>query len=334
MDAKTDGEAIGPRRRVHPTRGAIVEETGRLPAGTEKPGRGDGGTALERSCVACGTVSEQWLCVLCDREARTDVVTLVRDELPATASAYAPELFEELAELEPRSFWFRSRNQLLAWALRRYFPQARSLLEIGCGTGFVLSELHARYPRLDVAGAELFAEGLCVARRRLPGVPLLQADICTADLQEAFDVVTALDVIEHVDDDRAAIRGIVRAVKPGGGVLVTVPQHQSLWSAADEFAGHRRRYERADLLTKLEAEGLETLRATSFVSFLLPVMLLSRRRGAAGLDDYDFRREFELLAWVDRAFEAIMTFERSLVRAGVSLPLGGSLLVVARRREA
>ena len=247
----------------------------------------------------------------------------------AESPAYDASIFEELAELEPRSFWFRGRATLLAWALERYFPSARTFLEVGCGTGYTLGALHDRLPRLEITGGELYAEGLRVARRRLPDARLLQLDVRSLPFAAEFDVVGAFDVLEHVREDDQALASLRRAVAPGGGLLITVPQHQGLWSAADDFARHQRRYARRELIAKVEAAGFEAVRTTSFVTLLLPLMVVSRLRERS-VDSYDFRREFELPRSVDGMLAAVLGVERALIRAGMSLPVGGSLLLVAR----
>ena len=247
----------------------------------------------------------------------------------AERGAYDPSIFEELAELEPRSFWFRGRATLLAWALERYFPQAHTLLEVGCGTGYTLAAIHDRRPGLELTGGELYPEGLRVARRRLPDVQLLELDARSLPYEAEFDVVGAFDVLEHIPEDDQALASMRRAVAPGGGLVVTVPQHPRLWSAADDFAHHQRRYTRRELVAKVEAAGFRVVRTTSFVSLLLPLMVLSRLRERS-VDSFDFRREFELPRFVDGTFAAALALERALVRAGVSLPAGGSLLLVAR----
>jgi SAM-dependent methyltransferase len=251
------------------------------------------------------------------------------EEAPGPHRGYDALLFERLAELEPTSFWFRSRNALILWALDRYFPQARSLLEVGCGTGFVLDAIHRARPELAITGGDLFAEGLAVARRRLPDVPLVQLDATAMSFDKAFDVVAALDVIEHIADDAAALRGIRRAARDGGGLLLTVPQHPALWSATDEAARHERRYTRRRLVTAVESAGWRPVRVTSFVSLLLPLLAASRIRLRSGRE-YELEDEFSLPPFVDRAFESVMTLERQLIRSGAPLPAGGSLLLVAR----
>ncbi len=238
--------------------------------------------------------------------------------------------FDALAALEPTSFWFRSRNALIAWAARRYFPHARSLHEIGCGTGYVLSALREVYPHAELSGSELFAEGLVHARRRLADVRFVQMDARDMPFRDAFDVVGAFDVLEHIDDDDRVLREVHAALHAHGGLLLTVPQHRWLWSVQDVAAHHQRRYERPSLVTQLERAGFRVVRATSFVSLLLPGMLLQRRlmdRGEAAGGVEAVRVPMVL----DRLLRPFMATERALIRVGVDIPVGGSLLVVAVR---
>ena len=248
----------------------------------------------------------------------------------ADGSGYDAAVFEELAALEPTSFWFRGRSRVIRWALRRYFPAARSFLEVGCGTGYTLTALRSAGAHLDLAGGDVHPEGLAVARRRLPGVPLFRLDARTLPFDAAYDVVGAFDVVEHIPEDEQALDALARATRPGGGVLLTVPQHPWLWSPVDEAAHHQRRYTRPELVAKIRAAGLEPLRVTSFMSLLLPVMAAARKR-AASAAEYDFRSEFGLPRVVDRSLEAVVSLECALLRSGVSFPAGGSLLAVARR---
>ncbi len=240
-------------------------------------------------------------------------------------------MFELLSEIEARNFWFRARNDVIVWALRAHFPQASSLLEVGCGTGFVLSALHARCPGLHVAGGELSQAGIEVARSRMPEVPVFQLDARRLPFENEFDVVAAFDVLEHIDDDEGVLAEMTRAATGRGGLLVAVPQHPWLWGAVDDFSGHVRRYTRGELVTKLERVGLRVVHLTSFVSLLLPVVAVSRlaRRGTA--EAYDPRTEFCMPPLLDRLFEKVMWLERKLIERHVSFPVGSSLLAAARR---
>jgi SAM-dependent methyltransferase len=239
--------------------------------------------------------------------------------------------FDHLPEQEERSFWFRSRNRLIEWALSKYFPEARTFFELGCGTGVVLQALRLAKPELVVAGGEPFAAGLEVARVRLPGVSLYQLDGRQLPFEAEFDVVGAFDVLEHIGEDEAVLRQLHRAVKPGGGLLLSVPQHPWLWSPVDSYSGHRRRYSADELIRRVENAGFRVLRRTSFVSLLLPAVALSRWRGR-GRKTFDPLQEFRLPDVLERAFAGAMTTERTLIRLGVSFPAGSSLMLVARRQ--
>jgi SAM-dependent methyltransferase len=174
------------------------------------------------------------------------------------------------------------------------------------------------------------ADRLAAAQRRLPDVELVELDVLEPP-PRAFDVVGAFDVLEHVTDDDRAVAGLFATTAPGGGSIVLVPQHPWLWSETDVFARHIRRYTRHELVRKLERAGFRVTTATSFVTTLLPAMIVSRtlRRGAVT------NRELESQLVPPRPlnvlFEQILEGERRLIEMGVSLPVGGSLLIVGQR---
>src|SRR6266566_9632957 len=169
---------------------------------------------------------------------------------------YHPEHFAPLFAAEANHFWFRSRNRCIG-AATRLIPDAGSIkdvLEHGCGTGFVLAELQRLFPGARVTGADLFAEGLALARRRFAG-PLIQTDILQCSFREAFDLIGLFDVLEHLDDDLHALRALREQLRPGGCLLLTVPAHMVLWSDYDVASGHRRRYTRVQLMARLFEAG-------------------------------------------------------------------------------
>lgn len=284
-------------------------------------------------CLSCQHrfSSDSWRCPACQFEPKRDGFVQFAPALSESNDGFEAVSFEYLARLEPTSFWFRSRNRLVVQLLQTHFPTASTLLEIGCGTGYVLSSIAAAFPRLRVTGAELYTAGLRFAADRLPGATLYQMDCRRMPFDCEFDVVCAFDVLEHVEEDGLALEQMRLTVKPGGGVLISVPQHRSLWSASDDFAHHKRRYRRRELIRKLTYAGLEVVQITSFVSSLLPLLVASRaiRRMARS---YDCEAEYRMPRVLDRTFELLLDGERRLIRAGVSVPAGGSLFAVARRR--
>lgn len=242
---------------------------------------------------------------------------------------YDPAYYGEIAQLEARHFWFQARNRLIVHALRKYLPDARSILEVGCGTGMVLQAIQAANPTLAASGSELFVEGLAFAQVRLPGARLMQMDATRIPFVDEYDVIGAFDVLEHIDDDVGVLHEIHRALHPGGGVILTVPQHPWLWSHQDELAHHVRRYRRGELEDKLRAAGFEVVHSTAFVSLLLPLLALSRR--AVTRTDDDPFHEMRIGALANATLGAILQLEFQLLRTGLRLPIGGSRLVVATR---
>jgi len=287
-----------------------------------------------RLCARCGTGfdARDWHCPHCGSEpARIGPFPAFAPALAAGAPGFDPAHFAELARLEAGNFWFRARNRLIVWALERYFPAARSFLEVGCGTGFVLAGIAGAAPGLRLAGSEAAPQGLEHAARRVPAAELIQMDAQRIPYRDEFDAAGAFDVIEHIDDDRAVLREIRGALVPGGGLILTVPQHPFLWSAYDTRAGHRRRYRAAELREKVAEAGFEIVKMTSFVTLLLPAMIVSRKQPGGPGADGDPLAELRVAPWLNRALEKVLDFERMLIRAGLALPVGGSLLLVARR---
>jgi len=243
--------------------------------------------------------------------------------------AFHSEQYARLAAAEAGNFWFESRNRLVVWALHRYFPTASSFFEVGCGTGFVLQAVARARPSMALAGSDVGDGGLTYARTRVPGATFFVGDATTIHVPRTYDVVGAFDVLEHIRNDEAALRALAAAVEPGGGLLLTVPQHRWLWSQADDYRHHVRRYRRRELVARVTAAGFTVLRVTSFVSLLLPLMAAVRLRERRG--SFDPMTGLHVPRVLNEALQSALTIERATIRAGVSWPAGGSLLLVAQR---
>jgi len=284
-------------------------------------------------CFACAYrfASAEWKCPRCNWTAEirdgVRVVMAAADGAPGFDAAF----FSQVDKAEREHFWFHGRLALIEYVLDRFFPEADTFLDVGSGTGHVVAGLRRHRPSMRVTAAEAFIDGLRLTAQRATDVELVQTDALHLPYDAEFDVLAALDVIEHIADDGAAIREMVRAVRPDGGLILTVPQHRFLWSPFDDHVHHHRRYSRAQLIRLLESAGCEVVYATSFVSLLLPAMFLARMVRRARPDDP--LSEFHVSGWMNRVGGALLTAERWLIRRGVSFPAGGSLLVVAKRHQ-
>lgn len=240
--------------------------------------------------------------------------------------------FFELARLEEANFWFRSRNQLIIWAIENYCPNFQSLLEIGCGTGYVLSGVSKRFPHSTLYGSEIFIAGLGCAYARFPSAKFMQMDARNIPFKEEFDVIGAFDVLEHIEDDECVLAQVHAALKPHGFILITVPQHAWLWSSIDEYACHVRRYTASDLHQKIETAGFRIARSTSFVTTLLPAMMASRfLQGKVSNGNFDATAELKISPWLNSLFSKFLNAEFTLIKQGMNLPVGGSRLIVAKK---
>lgn len=289
-----------------------------------------------KRCIQCDAQVEPgsgWTCSNCGfaPPEQSGIPIFAPHLLQGAGGDYPEETYVDwMAHEEQLGYWFRPRAAMIAWALRHHFPTATSFLDAGCGAGSVLEAIRVADPAIELTGADASPGALRLVSERVPGTSLLQMDATAIPFRDHFDATGSFDVIEHLDDDGAALRELRAAVKPGGGVMITVPQHEWLWSAEDEAGGHKRRYRRRGLRAAIEAAGLELERVTSYVFILLPAMAAVRFR----------RREITPEAALEQArqaapgssvLERILNAEVALTKRGVSWPAGGSLFAVARR---
>jgi len=234
---------------------------------------------------------------------------------------------ELLMSADRDHWWFRSKAALMATALRRTRADGQGagwLVDAGAGSGGVTAMLGWDPDRVVVVEGNAALVGQAQRQHGLSGV---QAGVDRLPLADrSAEVVCLLDVIEHVADPLPALREAARVLAPGGRLVVNVPAHQWLWSRADEFLGHVRRYTRPSLSHELEAAGFAPLILTHVFSWLVPPVWLKRRMTSSG--DAELGLDQTSLV-IDRAAMVLTRLERSLV-GRVSLPFGTSVLCVAK----
>jgi SAM-dependent methyltransferase len=232
-------------------------------------------------------------------------------------------------QAEDRHWWYRGRRTVLERVIAQLRLPARSrILDAGCGSGRNMVDL-ARHG--VVTGIELSDTSVALARARDCGEVIAGSVLEMPFAADSFDLAASLDVIEHLEDDLAALRELRRVVAPGGSLLVTVPAYQWLWSGHDEINHHHRRYTRSGLLRVAREAGWEPVRTSYFNSLLLPAAIALRL-----LDRFSTKTtESSLDLWIpppalNWLLERPLALEAALIGRGRRIPAGLSLLVVLR----
>ncbi len=241
---------------------------------------------------------------------------------------------------EDSHWWFASRTRALNVVMGPLLskrPDFR-LLDIGCGAGNMIHHL-SRYGQ--VKGLEIDERPVNIARQR--GYDVDQFDVTQAMPfdENSFDAITALDVIEHNEDDMAILTDSYRVLKPGGQIIITVPALMWLWSHNDEINAHVRRYTAAEIKQKLSQTGFKVRRVTYNNFFIFPMaatLILLRRLAKAEpalashhLADEEYQVEMEPTSPpVNAILTLVGQIEAALIRY-VNLPIGISLIAVGQK---
>ncbi|TPG15662.1 class I SAM-dependent methyltransferase [Sphingomonas oligophenolica] len=235
-------------------------------------------------------------------------------------------VYDRMAAHDSTHWWYRARREILSDYLSRYgdLPEGARILEIGCGTGHNLPML-ARFG--SVEAIEIDPAARAIASERL-GQPVGDAPLPALPGIErgAYDLVAVLDVVEHIEDDVAALAAMKTLLKPGGKILIAVPAHQWLWSAHDTVNHHHRRYSKATLCRAIGAAGLTSAKLSYFNSLLFPLAAAARIAGRlTGRDDSDDSPPVKPL---NALFEKVFGLERYLV-GRVPMTPGVSIVTLA-----
>ena len=238
-------------------------------------------------------------------------------------------VYQQMAELDDRHWWYRARRDVIADLIRREArpPASAAILEIGCGTGHNLAMLGG-FGYVD--GLELDEEARALSEKRL-GRSVMRSPL--PELSEVtdrhYDLIGAFDVIEHIDDDASALASIATKLKPGGKFVMTVPAHQWMWTAHDVVNHHKRRYSKRSLRALIDSSPMKLDKVGYFNSLLFPLAIAERAASKLrGREDADVKLPS---APLNATLEAVFRAERYLV-GRLPLPPGLSLFAVASAR--
>jgi SAM-dependent methyltransferase len=246
-----------------------------------------------------------------------------------------PAEYAHLDRLDRRHWFYRGKRAIVRHWIARHLALGPDdlLVDAGCGTGTFLEEVAGT---CRVLGLDDHAESIAIAGPRLAAVggQVLHTPLERVDLPDATAaVVTLLDVLEHTDDDGLVLREMIRLVRPGGLIVITVPALRALWSDWDVALHHRRRYHRPDLVQVCGQPGVEMLRCTYFNTAALPAVFAVRawRKLRPPTPGRDRAEDRVPVGFVNRALYHTMV---TPARWGwLRPPAGVSLLAVLRRTQ-
>lgn len=234
-------------------------------------------------------------------------------------------VYDRMAELDERHWWYRARRNILSDLIERRIrlPQDARILEVGCGTGHNVLMLK-RFGDVDAIEIDEAARAIASARlgKSVGSAPLPGL---TGVEDAAYDMIAILDVLEHVEADREALASMARKLKAGGRILITVPAHPWMWSAHDIVNHHQRRYTKKSLSEVIAAAGLKIELISYFNSLLFPLAAAARLAGRiTGREDSDDKMP---PAPLNRIFETLFDLERYAL-GRVPFPPGISLVAI------
>lgn len=258
-----------------------------------------------------------------------------------TSGGYNPEYYAPLFAAEDRHFWFHARNTVIEHIVNAETSRLADgyrVLELGCGTGYVLRMLRRACARGRVVGLDLFEEGLRMARHR-GAANLVRARLEAPPFSEQFDLVGLFDTLEHIEDDLTALRHVRALVRPGGALMVTVPAYQELWSDFDAEARHCRRYDPAGLAGRLVEAGFDVEYLTPFMATLYPFARVGRfsadalrrwKSASSGTASSAVVEQLTIVPGINGLLSFLLTQEARILARRGHLPFGTSLVALAR----
>jgi 2-polyprenyl-3-methyl-5-hydroxy-6-metoxy-1,4-benzoquinol methylase len=276
-------------------------------------------------CSYCGIIYQQ-----------NEGIFQFNNNSPQNEKYFPDSAFEDLNRSEEQNFWFRVRNIIIGNSITRYLPRQSRILDVGCGTGYV-----SRYMKklgYHVVCTDFFLQALQFCKEREAGERYYQNNLSDQLFIEEFNGVCAFDVLEHIEDDYHVMKNLYAALKPGGILILTVPADKRIWSIMDVYAEHKRRYSAKELRAKLERNGFRVIKLSYFMTFLYPVIVLSRKfsikSGKLETEQEVNRIKFKLMNelqpnWIVNSI-LFFIFRLEVPFIGLfDLPFGSSLLCIA-----
>ncbi len=243
--------------------------------------------------------------------------------------------YKNYFELEKNNWWFKARRNIIFSQLDKYIkskPQEAMVFDLGCGSGFLVGELQKR--GFQAYGSDISREAIEYGKNRgIENLKVREGDGVNFP-DNYFDLVLALDVLEHIENDSKAIGELNRVLRPGGMAIITVPAYMFLWGVQDEVSRHFRRYTLSKLVEKIKKNSdLRMVKKSYFNTLLfLPIALFRFLSKFATQPKRE--SDFEIgNGLANSIFYNIFNLETFWLRH-FNFPFGVSILLVLRKNAA
>lgn len=235
----------------------------------------------------------------------------------------------EMFDKEDTYWWFVARRSMVLSLLKTYLKRGSSLLDAGCGTGLLTKTVDRVY---KVTATDYSETSLALTRKRKPKARILQTNLekKLPFQSNTFDGITLLDVLEHIDDEKALVQ-LYRVMQPGGILFLTVPAYPWLFSYWDILHQHKRRYTKKQLIEILERKGFSIVHASYFNTILFPLILFIRILKSIFQRHNESSDCYELPFKANKFLSMLFSLETCFATTH-TLPFGLSLLVIAKKR--
>jgi len=246
------------------------------------------------------------------------------------SKTYHARFYPLIQTMEKEHFWYRARSSLLYHLIQRYIPhgKGKTFLEIGCGTGILLPVFESL--GLSVTGMDINSQALSYAKGK-SHAHLIRSSFLSFKQKKQYDSIGIFDILEHQNDDQKFLVKCRSLLQPGGFLFISVPAHQWLWNGIDIMSGHKRRYEKSDLVEKLGKAGFSVCFSNYWNVLLLGFYVLWRMQFVFGKRKSHIESYFMISPRLINTWcQWVLQMEEKLFFT-ISFPFGSSLIMVATK---